>query len=309
MSWAASATTMGSEYHVPVLLQDCLNGLDIHPEGTYVDVTFGGGGHSQAILNLLGPKGRLVAFDRDANTNRSIPQDERLLFIPQDFRWIKNHLQYHELMPVDGLLADLGVSSHQFDEGVRGFSFRADAPLDMRMDQRAGQTAAELLARVDQKELAHILKRYGELPNAWKIAQALILERSLMPIDTTGRLKKVLEPFASRKGKDKVLPQVFQALRIAINDELGSLEKLLESCADIIKPGGKLVIMSYHSLEDRLVKHFIRSGSLQDELEKDLFGNIQRPFKPLGKVISPTAEEIEQNPRARSAKLRIAERT
>lgn len=299
---------MGSEYHVPVLLQDCLNGLDIRPDGVYVDVTFGGGGHSQAILDALGPNGRLVAFDRDADAACSIPKDERLLFVPQDFRWIKNHLQYHDLAPVDGILADLGVSSHQFDEAARGFSFRADAPLDMRMDQNAGQTAAQLLASIDQKALANILKRYGELSGAWKIAQALILERNLQPISTTARLKEVLEPFASRKGKDKVLPQVFQALRIAINDELGSLEVLLESCADIVKPEGRLVVMSYHSLEDRLVKHFMRSGSLKDELEKDVFGNIQRPFRPLRKVISPDAEEIERNPRARSAKLRIAER-
>jgi len=279
---------MSSEYHVPVLLQDCLNGLDIRPDGVYVDVTFGGGGHSKAILNALGPKGRLVAFDRDADAARSMPDDERLLFVPHDFRWIKNNLEYHNLLGVDGVLADLGVSSHQFDEGARGFSFRSDAPLDMRMNQRSGETAAELLKRIDQQELANILKRYGELPNAWKIAQAIVLERSLKPINTTGRLKEVLEPFASRKGKDKTLPQVFQALRITINDELDSLEILLERAAEVIKPTGRLVIMSYHSLEDRLVKHFMRSGSLKDEQEKDVFGNIQRPFKPLGKVIAQT---------------------
>lgn len=300
--------TMGSEYHVPVLLHDCLNGLNIEPDGVYVDVTLGGGGHSKAILDALGPKGRLVAFDRDADAQRSIPNDERLLFVPQDFRWIKNNLEYHGLLPVDGILADLGVSSHQFDEASRGFSFRSDVPLDMRMDQRGPKTAAELIANVEQHELTTILRRYGELKQARRIAQAIVTERVLSPIRTTGRLKEVLEPFSSSRGKDKVLPQVFQALRIAINDELGSLEELLNNAADLVKPGGRLVIMSYHSLEDRLVKHYMRSGSLKDDAEKDVFGNVNRPFEPLGKVIVPTHEEQELNPRSRSAKLRIAAR-
>jgi 16S rRNA (cytosine1402-N4)-methyltransferase len=299
---------MGSEYHVPVLLQDCLNGLDIRPDGVYVDVTFGGGGHSDAILGKLGSKGRLVAFDRDSDAQRSIPQDERLLFIHQDFRWIKNNLKYHGLLPVDGILADLGVSSHQFDAGERGFSFRSDAPLDMRMDNRGITTATHLLAKADQQYLADILKRYGEVSNAWNIAKHLVQARADAPIDTTGKLKEVLAPFAAKKGKDKLLPQVFQALRIVVNDELASLEVLLNNSPDLIKKGGRLVVISYHSLEDRLVKHFLRSGSLSDKLEKDVFGNIQRPFEPLGKVISPSAEEIERNPRARSAKLRIATR-
>ena len=300
---------MGSEYHVPVLLQDCLNGLNIRPDGIYVDVTFGGGGHSRAILDKLGPKGRLVAFDRDADALANAPEDDKFLLIHQDFKWLKNNLAYHDVVPVDGLIADLGVSSHQFDLGSRGFSFREDADLDMRMDQRASGTAADLLAQLDRKQLADILKRYGEVSTAWNVAGKLLDAQSQTPITTTGRLRNVLAPMVARNSRGKLLPQVFQALRIAVNQELASLESLLANTAEVIKPGGRLVIMSYHSLEDRMVKHFLRSGSLDDELEKDLFGNVIRPFKPLGKVISPSAEEIEQNPRARSAKLRIAERT
>lgn len=300
---------MGSEYHVPVLLQDCLNGLNIRPDGIYVDVTFGGGGHSRAILDKLGPNGRLLAFDRDADALANAPEDDRFLLVHQDFKWLKNNLAYHDVVPVDGLIADLGVSSHQFDLGSRGFSFREDADLDMRMDRRAGVTAADLLRQVDRKELADILKRYGEVSASWNVAGRLLDAQSRTPIKTTVQLRDVLAPIRAGNSRGKLLPQVFQALRIAVNQELVSLESLLVQSPEVVKPGGRLVIMSYHSLEDRMVKHFLRSGSLGDEVEKDLFGNVIRPFKPMGKVISPSAEEIERNPRARSAKLRIAERT
>ncbi len=301
---------MAHEYHDPVLLQACIEGLNISPAGVYVDVTFGGGGHSKAILQRLGPKGRLIAFDRDADAWKNALDDPRFTLVRSDFRWIKNHLRFHEALPIDGLLADLGVSSHQFDEADRGFSFRNDGPLDMRMDRRAKRTAAQLLASVDEAELARILRTYGEVDDAKRVANKIIAEQRAGALRTTHELAQVLQPFTRGHGKDKLLPQVFQALRIAVNDELGSLEKLLAHAAAIIKPGGVLAIISYHSLEDRMVKNWMRSGSVDGTQDKDVFGNMKRPFSPsTGKATAPTEEEINRNPRARSARLRTATRT
>ena len=301
---------MANEYHAPVLLHDCVKGLNIRPDGVYVDVTFGGGGHSRAILEKLGPFGRLVSFDRDADAWANAPDDPRFTLVRSDFRWLKNQLRYLEVLPVDGLLADLGVSSDQFDTGARGFSFRFNGPLDMRMDRRAKRTAAQLLAEWDLETLTHVLRTYGELREAYRVAKQLVKARSERRIDTTQRLVEVLAPFLHGKGDSGFLAQVFQALRIAVNDELGSLEALLELSAQVIAPGGRLVVISYHSLEDRMVKNWMRGGDIGGEEKKDLFGNRLRPFTPLTrKAIQPSEEEMNRNPRARSARLRIAERT
>ena len=301
---------MASEYHAPVLLHDCIEGLNIRPDGVYVDVTFGGGGHSRAILEKLGPQGRLVAFDRDADASANVPDDPRFTLVRSDFRWIRNHLRYLDALPVNGLLADLGVSSHQFDAGPRGFSFRFDGPLDMRMDRRAPRTAADLVNTLAEPELAALLKRYGELRDARRVARSLVQARAVHRMATTTQLVEALKPVTPKRDASGFLAQVFQALRIAVNDELGSLERLLEESARIITPGGRLVVMSYHSLEDRLVKHWMRTGDLEGREHKDLYGNRIRPFEPVNsRAIVPAAEEVEQNPRARSARLRIGERT
>lgn len=301
--------TTGSEYHAPVLLQACLEGLNIAPDGVYVDVTFGGGGHSRAILERLGPHGRLVSFDRDSDAWRNAPDDPRFTLVRSDFRWIRNHLKYLDLLPVDGLLADLGVSSHQFDTGGRGFSFRFEGPLDMRMDRRAKRTAAGLLDQSDEAALTDLLRKYGEVDGAPRVARQLIAARAGQRIATTQDLVAALDPVTPRKDASGFLAQVFQALRIAVNDELGSLERLLTESARIIRPGGRLVVISYHSLEDRLVKNWMRSGDLGGNEHKDVFGRSSRPFKPTSsKAIQPSEEEVHTNPRARSARLRIAER-
>lgn len=301
--------TTGSEYHAPVLLQACLEGLNIRPDGVYVDVTFGGGGHSRAILERLGEFGRLVAFDRDSDAWRNAPEDPRFTLVRSDFRWIRNHLRYLELLPIDGLLADLGVSSHQFDTGARGFSFRFSGPLDMRMDRRAERTAAGLLDELDEQGLIDLLRKFGEVDGAPRVARTIIAARSQQRITSTNDLVAALAPVTPRQEANSFLAQVFQALRIAVNDELGSLERLLTTSAQIIKPGGRLVVMSYHSLEDRLVKNWMRSGDLGGVEVKDVFGRSSRPFKPTSsKAIQPSDEETRINPRARSARLRIAER-
>ncbi|MCB0763342.1 MAG: 16S rRNA (cytosine(1402)-N(4))-methyltransferase RsmH [Flavobacteriales bacterium] len=300
---------MAHEYHDPVLLQACLEGLNIRPDGVYVDVTFGGGGHSRAILERLGPGGRLIAFDRDRDAWANAPKDDRFTLVKVDFRWTRNHLRYLEALPVQGLLADLGVSSHQFDTGERGFSFRADGPLDMRMDHRTRRTAAQLLHDLDAQALADVLRKYGEVDGATRVARQLVNANAAHAIRTTQQLLDALGPVTPR-GKEKAfLAQVFQALRIAVNDELGSLEMLLTQSPALIAPGGRLVIMSYHSLEDRLVKNWMRSGDLGGVEHKDLYGNRQRPFDPTSsKAIQPTDQEVMRNPRARSARLRIAVR-
>lgn len=310
---------MANEYHDPVLLTSCLEGLNIQPDGVYVDVTFGGGGHSKAILERLGPKGRLIAFDRDRDAWKNaasilpaegVTGDPRFTLVRSDFRWIKNHLRYLNALPIDGLLADLGVSSHQFDTGARGFSFRFDGPLDMRMDHRAVRTASQLLRDLDESSLTSLLRNYGEVNGAHRVARQLVQANAHTSIATTFQLVEALRPVTPRGRESGFLAQVFQALRIAVNDELGALETLLQQSTDVIAPGGKLVIMSYHSLEDRLVKNWMRSGDLGGEEDKDLFGNRKRPFNPTSnKAIQPTDRETAMNPRARSARLRIATRT
>jgi 16S rRNA (cytosine1402-N4)-methyltransferase len=297
-------------YHIPVMLNECVEGLQIKPDGIFVDVTFGGGGHSKAILQKLGKKGKLVAFDQDKAAQANIPEDERFVLIDQNFEFIKNHLKYQELIPVDGLLADLGVSSHQFDTGERGFSFRFDdAELDMRMDRSAALSAKVVINSYPESELADIFYQYGELKNARQIARQIVSAREQHTLETVGDLKKALERFAPKFKDYKFWAQVFQALRIEVNRELEVLKNLLLQSVDVLKANGRLVIMSYHSLEDRLVKNFINTGNFNGEPQKDFYGNIIRPFHPVTrKAITPGEEELEKNPRARSAKLRVAEK-
>lgn len=302
--------TTGSDYHAPVLLHDCVDALRIREGGIYVDVTFGGGGHSKAILEKLDPSGSLVAFDRDRDAWKNAPKDARFTLVRADFRWLKNHLRFLKKLPIDGLLADLGVSSHQFDTGDRGFSFRFDGPLDMRMDHRAKKTAADLVNSYDDARLAELLRTYGEVDNAMRVAKAITAARATKRITTTQQLLAALKTVAPRQGESSFLAQVFQALRIAVNDELGSLEALLKQSAEVIRPGGRLVVMSYHILEDRMVKNWMRGGDFSGEEKKDLYGNRIRPFDPdSNKAAQPADEEIARNPRARSARLRTATRT
>ncbi|MFN5921606.1 MAG: 16S rRNA (cytosine(1402)-N(4))-methyltransferase RsmH [Bacteroidota bacterium] len=300
-----------TEYHVPVMLNECVEALDIKSSGTYVDVTFGGGGHSKAILNKLGEKGTLVAFDQDEAARNNIPNDTRFIFIDQNFRFLKNHLAYQHVLPVDGVLADLGVSSHQFDTDDRGFSFRFDdAPLDMRMNASQKNHAAEILNSYTEEQLADLFYYYGELKNARQLAHAIVAYRSGNKLATVGDLKSALADYAPKLKDYKFWAQVFQALRIEVNQELEVLKQLLQQSAQVLAPHGRLVIMSYHSLEDRLVKNFINSGNFEGETQKDFYGNIIRPFSPVSKkAITATDDEVATNPRARSAKLRIAEKT
>jgi 16S rRNA (cytosine1402-N4)-methyltransferase len=300
----------GSEYHDPVLLHDCVDALKIRPGGVYVDVTFGGGGHSRAILEKLDDSGSLIAFDRDADAWKNKPNDPRMTLVKADFRWLKNHLRYLGKLPIDGLLADLGVSSHQFDTGARGFSIRFDGPLDMRMDKRTKRNAADLVNGHDEDRLAEILRNYGEVEGAKRVARQLLLARTTQRITTTQQLIEALKPVTPRQGANSFLAQVFQALRIAVNDELGSLEALLKQSAQVIKPGGRLVVMSYHSLEDRMVKNWMRGGDFSGEEKKDIYGNRIRPFEPdSNKATQPSDKETAMNPRARSARMRSATRT
>jgi 16S rRNA (cytosine1402-N4)-methyltransferase len=301
---------MENKYHAPVMLKECLDGLSIEPDGIYVDVTFGGGGHSKAILNLLSKKGTLVAFDQDEDAKANIPNDTRLVFIDQNFQFLRNHLDYQELLPVDGILADLGVSSHQFDEADRGFSFRFDeAELDMRMDRAAGISAAELLNTSSESKLADILYQYGELKNSRALAREIVAYRSVEPIKTVAHLKGALKKHIPKFGDYKFLAQVFQALRIEVNQEMEVLKAFLLQVPQVLKTNGRLVVMSYHSLEDRLVKNFMQTGNFNGDEEKDLFGNVSRPLKPITrKVVTASPQELELNPRSRSAKLRIAEK-
>ncbi|MBU3663276.1 MAG: 16S rRNA (cytosine(1402)-N(4))-methyltransferase RsmH [Bacteroidetes bacterium] len=301
---------MENKYHAPVMLKECLDGLSIEPDGIYVDVTFGGGGHSKAILNLLSKKGTLVAFDQDEDAKANIPNDTRLVFIDQNFQFIRNHLDYQELLPVDGILADLGVSSHQFDEADRGFSFRFDeAELDMRMDRAAGISAAELLNTSSESKIADILYQYGELKNSRALAREIVAYRSVEAIKTVAHLKEALKKHIPKFGDYKFLAQVFQALRIEVNQEMEVLKAFLLQVPQVLKTNGRLVVMSYHSLEDRLVKNFMQTGNFNGDEEKDLFGNVSRPLKPITrKVVTASPQELELNPRSRSAKLRIAEK-
>lgn len=300
-----------TDYHVPVMLNECVDALAIKPNGTYVDVTFGGGGHSQAILEKLGEKGTLVAFDQDEDARKNIPSDTRFIFIDQNFRFLKNHLAYQQVLPVDGLLADLGVSSHQFDTDDRGFSFRfEDAPLDMRMNASQKRHAADILNTYSEEQLADLFYYYGELKNARQLAHSIVAYRSGNTLATVGDLKSALADYAPKLKDYKFWAQVFQALRIEVNQELEVLKQLLQQSAQVLAPHGRLVIMSYHSLEDRLVKNFINTGNFEGEAQKDFYGNIIRPFVPVSKkAITAGDDELATNPRARSAKLRIAEKT
>jgi len=295
-------------YHVPVLGPESVAALDIQPEGVYVDATFGGGGHSRLILEKLGPKGRLLAFDQDEDALHNVPEDERLLFCPANFRYLRRYMRYHGIEAVDGILADLGVSSHQLDEAERGFSYRFDAPLDMRMNRREGPTAADLLNTLEEKEIQDLLSRYGEVRNARTVARRLVEARERKPITTTGELVALLEPLV-RGHKPRYLSQVFQALRIAVNRELEVLEEFLQESLEALRPGGRLVVITYHSLEDRLVKRFMRTGNVRGEEVRDFYGNLLRAIRPVTKKpVEPSPEEIAANPRARSARLRVGER-
>ena len=295
-------------YHNPVLLSECIDGLNINPNGIYVDVTFGGGGHSRAILEKL-KGGHLYAFDQDADAAKNSFDDERFTFIPQNFRYMKNFVQLYANAKVDGILADLGVSSYQFDTPEKGFSTRFEGRLDMRMNQNDPVDAANIVNTYDVEALASVFSRYGELKNAMAIARDIELARNMQPIETTTDLKNTVASHLPKGQENKVLAQIFQALRIEVNKEMEVLEAFLSQCADVLKPGGRLVVMSYHSLEDRLVKNFMRSGKSDGEVEKDFFGNRHTPYKIIThKPIVPSDEEIARNSRARSAKLRIAEK-
>ncbi|MEQ8702324.1 MAG: 16S rRNA (cytosine(1402)-N(4))-methyltransferase RsmH [Phaeodactylibacter sp.] len=294
-------------YHLPVMAQACIDGLITDPEGTYVDATFGGGGHSRLILDHLGEGGKLVGFDQDEDALGNVPEDDRFIFVQHNFRFLKRFLKLHRIRQVDGILADLGVSSHQLDVPERGFSFRFDAPLDMRMNQQQDETAASLLQRLNAEDLQDILGRFGEVRNAKTLAEQLVAEQRVKPIETIGEFLTVVDPLV-RGNRARYLAQVFQALRIAVNDEMGALEDFLQQCLEVLRPGGRLVVMAYHSLEDRMVKHFLKTGNVEGVQEKDFYGNIHRPFKVLTKkAVVPAKEEIERNSRARSAKLRIGE--
>ncbi len=296
------------EYHNPVLLKECIEGLNINPAGIYVDVTFGGGGHSREILKHL-TTGKLYAFDQDDDAMKNKIDDERFVLIKQNFRYLKNFLKMYNALPIDGLIADLGVSSHQFDEAERGFSIRFNAKLDMRMDQNGKQTAADVLNTYSEEELKRIFKLYGELDNAGYLASIIFHNRKDKHIDTVNDLKVMITKCVKKGRENQYYAQVFQALRIEVNKELDVLQELLIQSLEVLKPGGRLVVISYHSLEDRLVKNIMRSGKFEGEVEKDFYGNQLTPFKQITrKPIVPSAEENEINSRARSAKLRVAEK-
>lgn len=296
-------------YHRPALLHESIEGLNIRPEGTYIDLTFGGGGHSLEVLKKLGKKGRLVAFDQDGDALANVPDDRRIIFVGANFRYLKHYLRYHGISGADGILADLGISSHQIDSPARGFSFMADADLDMRMDVRGKTTAAWLLNHADTDRLVRIFRRYGELSNAGALARAIGIAREEKEIRSTGDLEEVLSGFIPRSGPSKFLARVYQALRIEVNQEMEALGEMLLQTHGALREGGRLVVITYHSVEDRLVKNFMRSGNLGGQVEKDFYGRAETPWKLINRsVITPSEEEIARNNRARSAKLRIAER-
>ena len=294
-------------YHIPALLPQTLEALALKPGGIYVDVTYGGGGHSRAIVEHLAPEGHLYGFDQDAEAVERAFRDPRFTIVHSNFRYLRNFMRYHGVEHVDGVLADLGVSFHHFDDAARGFSFRWDGPLDMRMNQRSGLTAATLLAESTEEELSRILSLYGELRQARRIASAIVKARSIGEITTVEQLLTIVRPFISPKAEKKELAQVFQALRIAVNGELDALGEFLTQATGLLAPGGRLAVITYHSLEDRMVKNFMKAGNIEGRLEKDFFGKTDAPLRPLtSKPIVPDAEEIERNPRTRSAKLRVA---
>lgn len=296
-------------YHIPVLINETIQGLDIQPDGTYVDLTYGGGGHSREILSHLGTNGRLYGFDQDLDAMSGALKDDRFQFVRSNFRFLKNWMMYYEVEQVDGILADLGVSSHHLDEGERGFSFRYDAPLDMRMNQKSKLTARMVVEEYSEEDLANVLYLYGELKNSRKLASIIVKARAAQSIRTTGELANILKPLMGFNREKKDLARVFQALRIEVNGEMKALQQMLEAAIEVLKPGGRLVILTYHSLEDRMVKNMMRSGNVAGKDETDIYGRSQSLLRPVNRsVITPTEEEQASNPRSRSAKLRIAEK-
>lgn len=296
-------------YHEPVLLRECLEGLNIRPDGTYADLTFGGGGHSREILAQLGPKGRLFGFDQDKDAHANALVDPRFTLIPHNFRYTRNFLKLHKAIPVDGILADLGISSHQIDAAERGFSTRLSGPLDMRMNAAGEVTAADIINTYAAEELSRMFREYADLNEGWKLAKAIVAQRENQPFTTVEQLKAICERFAQRGKENSFLSRVFQAIRIEVNDELNALREMLTQVPDLLPVGGRLVVISYHSLEDRMAKDLIRSGNLEGKLEKDFYGNPIVSLKAVNRnPIVPSEEELERNSRSRSAKLRIAER-
>ena len=301
--------TTAETYHVPVLLQESIDGLDIKPDGVYVDVTFGGGGHSKEILRRLGKNGHLYGFDQDEDAEKNILDDDRFTFVRSNFRYLTNWMRYYDVDHIDGLLADLGVSSHHFDDETRGFSFRFDAPLDMRMNKRSGMTAAEILNNYSEEQLADIFYIYGELKNARKIASAVVKAREEKRIETTGDLMQIAEKLLQREREKKDTAKLFQALRIEVNHEMDALKEMLDGACKVLQEGGRLSVITYHSLEDRIVKNFMKAGNVEGKMKQDFFGRTEAPFRAVSnKVIVPSDEEQQRNPRSRSAKLRVAER-
>ena len=306
--------TIADTYHVPVLLKESVDGLDIQPDGVYVDVTFGGGGHSKEILSRLGPKGLLFGFDQDEDAERNIgnmgntPQGPKFIFVRSNFRYVKQWMRYHGISQIDGLLADLGVSSHHFDDAERGFSFRFDAPLDMRMNRRAMLTAADVVNNYSEEQLSDVFYLYGELRNARQVAAAIVKARQQQPVNTTAQLQQAVERLFAREREKKEVTKLFQALRIEVNHEMDALAQMLSSATTLLRSGGRLSVITYHSLEDRMVKNVIRSGRIDGKQEQDFFGHTKCELRPIGKPIVPTESEQQQNPRSRSAKLRIAEK-
>ncbi len=295
-------------YHVPVLLQESVDGLDIQPDGVYVDVTFGGGGHSKEILSRLSPKGHLYSFDQDADAEKNIVNDDRFTFVRSNFRYITNWMQYYGVEQIDGLLADLGVSSHHFDDETRGFSFRFDAPLDMRMNKRAGQTAADVLNDYSEEQLADVFYLYGEMKNARRIAKAVCDYRRDKTIQTTADLGEVIEPLMRSEREKKDMARLYQALRIEVNHEMDALRDMLLGATKLLRERGRLSVITYHSLEDRIVKNVMKAGNVEGKVEQDFYGRVTSPFRLVNKVTVPSDEEQQRNPRSRSAKLRIAEK-
>ena len=297
-------------YHIPALLDAAIEGLKIKPDGVYVDATFGGGGHSRAILTKLGPDGRLFGFDRDLDALANVPDDPRFTFVHSDFRYISNFLHFHGVDHADGILADLGVSFHHFDSAERGFSFRADAPLDMRMNRNGDRTSADLLAGYGKDDLERLLRAYTDLKRPGAIAAAIVRARDAAPLQTTSQLVEAVRGSINPKSEKKDLAQVFQALRIEVNGEMDALHGLLTQSLRVLRTGGRLAVITYHSIEDRMVKNFIRSGNTRGEIDKDIFGNVHTPWKAVTRSpITPDEAEVEANPRSRSAKLRVAEKT
>lgn len=296
-------------YHIPVLLNESIDGMNLHPAGIYADMTFGGGGHSKEILRRMDKNSHLYSFDQDEDAEKNIVDDSRFTFVRSNFRYLHNFLRYYGVEEVDAILADLGVSSHHFDDSERGFSFRFDGKLDMRMNKRAGMTAADIVNNYEEERLANVFYLYGELKNSRKLASALIKARAQKQIVTIGDFLEIIKPLFGKEREKKELAKVFQALRIEVNQEMEALKEMLYAATEVLKPGGRLVIITYHSLEDRIVKNLIKTGNVEGQMKQDFFGNVQTPFRAVNnKVIVPSDEEIARNPRSRSAKLRIAEK-